>query len=99
MFDLGEASVNSRNSPVTRKATCSPMSTALSPTRSSWRDTTYIRIPHSSLCLSSDTPSTCRSMPRFSRSMGSSSSGSFRASSRWPGGRLWLARALLRQAR
>ena len=30
-----EASVNSWNSPVTRKATCSPMSTALSPTRSS----------------------------------------------------------------
>jgi ribokinase len=29
-----EASVNSRNSPVTRKASCSPMSTAWSPTRS-----------------------------------------------------------------
>src|SRR5207244_2130365 len=29
-----EASVNSRNSPVTRKASCSPISTAWSPTRS-----------------------------------------------------------------
>src|SRR5439155_2558921 len=42
-----EASVNSRNSPVSRNATCSPMSTAWSPTRSSCRATTFMRMPHS----------------------------------------------------
>jgi hypothetical protein len=36
------------------------MSTALSPIRSSWRDTTYIRIPHSSIRWSSDAASTLK---------------------------------------
>jgi hypothetical protein len=55
---------------VTRNATCSPMSTALSPTRSIWRDTKCIRIPHSSMPLSAADSSTASSMPRFSRSIG-----------------------------
>ena len=42
-----DASVNSRNSPVTTNATCSPMSTALSPIRSSARATSIIVIAHS----------------------------------------------------
>jgi hypothetical protein len=50
-----EASVNSRNCPVIRKATCSPMSTALSPIRSIWRDTTYIRTP-TPVCADRPTP-------------------------------------------
>ena len=39
--------MNSSNSPVTRKAVCSPMSTALSPIRSMQRETTIMRSPHS----------------------------------------------------
>jgi hypothetical protein len=42
-----EASVNSRNWPVTRYAVCSPMSTAWSPIRSRQRETISIRMPHS----------------------------------------------------
>ena len=42
-----EASVNSRNSPLTRKAVCSPMSTAWSPIRSRQRETMIMRRPHS----------------------------------------------------
>ena len=42
-----EASSNSRNSPVTTKATCSPTSTALSPIRSSARATSIIVMAHS----------------------------------------------------
>ena len=41
--------MNSRNSPVTRNAVCSPMSTALSPMRSMQRETTIIRSRHASV--------------------------------------------------
>src|SRR4029453_16447141 len=41
-----EASVNSRNSPVTRYAVCSPMSTAWSPIRSRQREMSSMRSPH-----------------------------------------------------
>ena len=42
-----EESENSRNSPVTTNATCSPMSTALSPMRSNARATSVMCIAHS----------------------------------------------------
>src|SRR5215207_172958 len=42
-----EASSNSRNRPVTTKAVCSPMSTALSPTRSMLRPTSIMCMAHS----------------------------------------------------
>ena len=48
-----EASSNSRNRPVTRKATCSPTSTALSPIRSSARATSIMVIAHSRRSCSS----------------------------------------------
>ncbi len=48
-----EASSNSRNNPVTTKATCSPMSTALSPIRSIARAASSIVIAHSRLSASS----------------------------------------------
>src|SRR6478672_3908286 len=48
-----EASSNSRKRPVTTKATCSPMSTALSPTRSIARAASSIVIAHSRLSASS----------------------------------------------
>src|SRR6266542_962849 len=67
-----EASVNSRNCPVIRKATSSPMSTAWSPTRSNWRETRSMRIPHSRACGSFAMSTTSRYMFRFSRSTGSS---------------------------
>ena len=77
-----DASVNSRNSPETRNATCSPISTALSPTRSSARAARFMCMPHSSARGSSASLATSRCMFRFRRSTGSSIFGRRRQSSR-----------------
>ena len=64
----GDASVNSPNSPVTRNAVCSPMSTALSPIRSRQRATMIIRIPHSCASGSLHVPEHLVGTRRFVRS-------------------------------
>src|SRR5947209_10299202 len=61
-----EASVNSRNSPVTTNAVCSPMSTALSPIRSSARATSIITIAHSRISASSPISIASLKTSRFS---------------------------------
>ena len=78
----GEASVNSRNSPVMRYSTCSPMSTALSPTRSSARAARFMCRPQSSARGSSASFRASRWVARLSRSTGSSRAGSVRHSAR-----------------
>ena len=70
-----EASVNSRNSPVSRNPTCSPMSTALSPTRSSARAAMFMCMPQSRLLGSSASSSAWRCMRRLSRRPGRPCSG------------------------
>src|SRR6266487_3036475 len=77
-----EASVNSRNSPVIRKLTCSAMSTALSPTRSSARAARFMCNPQSSAAGSSASFNASRWVARLRRSTGSSIVGSRRAISR-----------------
>ena len=67
-----EASSNSRNSPVTTKATCSPISTALSPIRSIARAASSIVIPHSRRSASSPISSARWKHSRLSSSTTSS---------------------------
>src|SRR3954447_18265587 len=77
-----EASVNSRNSPVIRNPTCSAMSTAWSPTRSSARETRFMCNPQSSADGSSASLSASKWLARFNRSTGASIFGSCRVRSR-----------------
>ena len=67
-----EASSNSRKSPVTTKATCSPMSTALSAIRSIARAASSIVIAHSRLSASSPISSARRKHSRLRSSTTSS---------------------------